>query len=66
MKTCVRFDTIFLSTKLMECSSYQQASGDFAEVAYAEIAARSIVEKSKMTIDEVNASLDELSQSSKL
>jgi hypothetical protein len=45
---------------------HQQASGDFAEVAFAEIAARSTVEKSQMTIEEVNASLDELSQSNKL
>lgn len=45
---------------------HQQVSGDFAEVAYAEIAARSTVERSRMTIDEVNACLDELSQSSKL
>ena len=44
----------------------QTASGDFAEVAYSEIVARSTVERSDITIDQVNEQLDLLSKTSKL
>lgn len=42
------------------------SSGDFAEVVFQEIQLRSTVERSDMTIDEVNDQLDLLSRTNKL
>lgn len=44
----------------------QKASGDFAEVAFGEIGKRSTVERARLTIDEVNKLLDDLSREGKL